>query len=80
MTIVRGVQPTDSLPLFCSQRRRVVASQLLTKYVNLMFPVDRGAYEQLPALVLTVTVSAVVLPLAVVLGLRRRFSTAAPMP
>ena len=56
----------------------VVASQLLTKYVNLLFPVDRGAYEQLPSLVLAVTVSAVVLPLVVILGLRRRFSTAAP--
>ncbi len=50
----------------------VVASQLLTKYVNLMFPVDRGAYEHLPALVLAVTVSAVVLPLVVILSLRRR--------
>jgi len=50
----------------------VVASQLLTKYVNLLFPVDRGAYDQLPTLVLTVTVSAVVFPLAVILGLRRR--------
>jgi len=50
----------------------VVASQLLTKYVNLMFPVDRGAYEHLPALVLAVTVSTVVLPLVVILGLRRR--------
>ena len=50
----------------------VVASQLLTKYVNLLFPVDRGAYEQLPSLVLAVTVSAVVLPLVVILGLRRR--------
>jgi hypothetical protein len=44
----------------------------LTKYVNLLFPVDRGAYEQLPALVLTVTVSAVALPLVVILVLRRR--------
>ncbi len=50
----------------------VVASQLLTKYVNLLFPVDRGDYDQLPALVLSVTVSAVVLPLLVILGLRRR--------
>ncbi len=50
----------------------VVASQLLTKYVNLLFPVDRGDYEQLPSLVLVVTVSAVVLPLVVILGLRRR--------
>jgi hypothetical protein len=50
----------------------VVASQLLTKYVNLLFPVDRGDYEQLPSLVLMVTVSAVVLPLLVILGLRKR--------
>jgi hypothetical protein len=50
----------------------IVASQLLTKYVNLLFPVDRGAYEQLPSLVLAVTVSAVVLPLVVILALRRR--------
>jgi hypothetical protein len=50
----------------------VVASQLLTKYVNLIFPVDRGAYDELPSLVLAVTVSAVVLPLAVILALRRR--------
>jgi hypothetical protein len=50
----------------------VVASQLLTKYVNLLFPVDRGAYEHLPSLVLAVTLSAVALPLAVILALRRR--------
>ena len=50
----------------------VVASQLLTKYVNLLFPVDRGAYDQLPALVLTVTVSAVAIPLSAILALRRR--------
>jgi hypothetical protein len=49
----------------------VVASQLATKYVNLLFPVDRGAYDQLPMLVLTVTGSAVVVPLAVILVLRR---------
>jgi BT1 family len=50
----------------------VVASQLLTKYMNLLYPVDRGAYEQLPHLVLLVTASAVVLPLAVILVLRRQ--------
>jgi hypothetical protein len=52
----------------------VVASQLMTKYVNLVFPVDRGAYEALPSLVLTVTASAVVLPLAVILALRGRLA------
>jgi BT1 family protein len=50
----------------------VVASQLATKYVNLLFPVERGAYDQLPALVATVTGSAVVIPLAVIFLLRRR--------
>ncbi len=50
----------------------VVASQLATKYVNLLFPIERGVYDHLPALVLTVTASAVILPLAVILALRRR--------
>jgi hypothetical protein len=50
----------------------VVASQLATKYVNLLFPIERGVYDRLPALVLTVTASAVILPLAVILALRRR--------
>jgi hypothetical protein len=49
----------------------IVASQLLTKYLNLLFPVDRGAYEALPALVSAVIAVAVVLPLAAILGLRR---------
>jgi hypothetical protein len=50
----------------------IVASQLITKYLNLLFPVDRGAYDQLPSLVLSVIAIAVVLPLCVILGLRRR--------
>ena len=50
----------------------VVASQLATKYVNLLFPVERGVYDQLPALVLTVTGSAVVIPLAIIVLLRGR--------
>jgi hypothetical protein len=45
----------------------IVASQLLTKYLNLLFPIDRGAYDQLPALVLAVVGIAVVLPLSVIL-------------
>lgn len=49
----------------------IVASQLLTKYLNLLFPIDRGAYEQLPSLVLSVIVIAVVLPLSAILTLRR---------
>ena len=50
----------------------IVASQLFTKYLNLLFPVDRGAYDQLPSLVLSVIAIAVVLPLCVILGVRRR--------
>jgi BT1 family protein len=50
----------------------VLASQLATKYVNLIFTVERGVYDQLPALVLTVTACAVAIPLAVILLLRRR--------
>jgi hypothetical protein len=50
----------------------VVASQLATKYVNLLFPVERGVYDQLPALVLTVTGSAVVIPLAIIALVRGR--------
>jgi hypothetical protein len=56
----------------------VLASQLATKYVNLIFPVARGAYDQLPALVLTVTGCAVAVPLAVILLLRRRTGADAP--
>jgi hypothetical protein len=50
----------------------IVASQLLTKYLNLMFPIDRGAYDALPALVMAVIAIAVVLPLAAIVVLRRR--------
>jgi amino acid transporter len=50
----------------------IVASQLITKYLNLLFPVDRGAYDHLPSLVLSVIAIALVLPLCVILGLRRR--------
>ncbi len=50
----------------------IVASQLLTKYLNLAFPIDRGAYDALPALVMAVIAIAVVLPLAAILVLRRR--------
>ena len=50
----------------------IVASQLLTKYLNLMFPVDRGTYDALPALVMAVIAIALVLPLAAIVALRRR--------
>jgi hypothetical protein len=50
----------------------IVASQLLTKYLNLLFPIDRGAYAELPSLVLSVIVLALAMPLAAILALRRR--------
>jgi hypothetical protein len=37
-----------------------------------MFPIDRGAYDALPALVMAVIAIAVVLPLAAIVVLRRR--------
>lgn len=50
----------------------IVASQLLTKYLNLIFPIERGSYDQLPSLVLSVIAIAILLPLAAILGLGRR--------
>ena len=50
----------------------IVASQLITKYLNLLFPIGRGAYEALPSLVLAVICTAVALPLTVILALGRR--------
>ena len=50
----------------------IVASQLLTKYLNILFPIDRGAYDALPSLVLAVIAVAVVLPLTAILTIGRR--------
>jgi hypothetical protein len=50
----------------------IVASQLLTKYLNLVFRIDRGAYEELPSLVLAVIGIALVLPLAAIVAFGRR--------
>ena len=45
----------QSLPLWGSPPSGYfVASQLLTKYLNLLAPIDRGAYDQLPALALVI--------------------------
>jgi hypothetical protein len=49
----------------------IVASQLLTKYLNLAFPIDRGAYGELPWLVASVIGIAIVLPLSAIVALRR---------
>lgn len=50
----------------------IVAGQLLTKYLNLVFPIDRGVYDHLPSLVLAVIAIVLLLPLAVILALGRR--------
>ena len=50
----------------------LVAGGMLTKYLNLIFPVDRGAYGNLPALVVTATIIGFVLPLAVIAIFGRR--------
>jgi hypothetical protein len=50
----------------------LVAGQLQTKYLNLAFAVDRGAYANLPKLMLVVTLAGLVIPLAVILGPGRR--------
>lgn len=42
----------------------IVASQLLTKYLNILFPIARGNYDALPSLVAGVIALALVLPLA----------------
>ena len=50
----------------------IVAGQLITKYLNTLFPVDRGAYDNLPALVTTVVALSIVMPLAALAALRHR--------
>lgn len=50
----------------------LVAGALGTKYVNLIFPVSRGAYQNLPMLVIVVMVVGLVLPLAAILAFARR--------
>ena len=50
----------------------LVAGSLTTKYLNMIFHVDRGAYEQLPALVVTVLIIGVVAPLIAILWLGPR--------
>jgi len=50
----------------------IVASQLITKHLNLLFAVDRGAYDELPSLVLAVIAAALLMPVAAILALRRR--------
>ena len=50
----------------------LVAGQLQTKYLNLWFGVDRGAYEYLPALVATALLIGFVVPVAGILAFGKR--------
>jgi MFS family permease len=50
----------------------LVAGQLQTKYLNLLFEVDRGAYANLPALVAAALVIGFVVPVAAVVAFGKR--------
>ena len=50
----------------------LVAGQLQTKYLNLLFHVDRGSYQNLPALTAAVLIIGFVVPVAGVLAFGRR--------
>jgi hypothetical protein len=50
----------------------LVAGALLSKYLNQIFPVDRGEYGNLPALVMVSLVISLVLPLCAILLFGRR--------
>jgi MFS family permease len=52
----------------------LVAGSLQTKYLNLLFPVDRGAYGELALLVAIVFAIGLVVPLAAILLLGRRLA------
>ena len=50
----------------------LTAGALGTRYLNLIFPVGRGDYANLPALLIAATVVSFVLPLAAILVFGRR--------
>ena len=50
----------------------LVAGQLLTKYLNLLFHVDRGSYQNLPALTAAVLIIGFVVPVFGVIAFGRR--------
>jgi BT1 family len=54
----------------------LVAGDLMTKYLNLLFHVDRGSYGELTGLVLVATVISVVVPLALVMAFGSRVGSA----
>jgi BT1 family protein len=53
----------------------LVAGDLQTKYLNLLFHVDRGAYGELAALVLTATAIGIAVPLTLILMFGSRVGT-----
>jgi len=50
----------------------LVASGLLTKYLNIIFPMNRGDYQNLPILVVVAAVIGLILPLAAIATFGRR--------
>jgi hypothetical protein len=50
----------------------LVTGQLLTKYLNIVFKVDRGAYDELPGLTWTVVILGLAIPLAAILRYGQR--------
>lgn len=50
----------------------IVAGQLITKYLNWVLPIARGEYQNVPAMVGSVVVISIALPLATLALLRRR--------
>jgi hypothetical protein len=53
----------------------LVAGELQTKYLNVLFHIDRGAYGDLAALVLTATAIGVAVPLTLILAFGSRVGT-----
>ncbi|MDX2307314.1 MAG: hypothetical protein NW216_03650 [Hyphomicrobium sp.] len=61
----------------------LVAGQLATKYLNMIFVIERGNYAELPALVWTATILGFLVPLAAILafgGRLRPNTTPPPQP
>jgi hypothetical protein len=50
----------------------LTAGSLGTKYLNIVFHVDRGSYDSLPSLVIAAYVVGLVLPLSAILVFGRR--------
>ena len=50
----------------------LVAGQLQTKYLNMIFPVARGSYAELPMLTVVVTLIALIVPLAAIVAIGKR--------